>query len=211
MNLPNLITIARIGLTLVIVPLLMIDGFGARIAAFVIFLVAAVSDIWDGHIARSQGLVTDLGKLLDPIADKLLLAGTFIPFYLLSHGWEPQTRFPWPGGVLPLWLVVIVFGRELFITLFRGYAARRGVIIAAGPSGKLKTIFQLIAIGSAILWYALHSAARTRGWAQTGWWEPLVQVHFWFTTLVLAIAVVLTVYSMLVYVLGYLKPGASHA
>jgi CDP-diacylglycerol---glycerol-3-phosphate 3-phosphatidyltransferase len=203
MNLPNLITIARIGLTLVIAPMLMVDGFGVRLSAFVIFLVAALSDIWDGHIARSQGLVTDLGKLLDPLADKLLLAGTLIPFYLLSHGWEPQTHFPWPGGVLPLWLLLVVFGRELFITLFRAYAARRGVIIAAGPSGKLKTIFQLIAIGSAMLWYALHSAARPRGWQGEGWWETLVPAHFWFTTLVLGIAVALTVYSMIVYVVAY--------
>jgi CDP-diacylglycerol---glycerol-3-phosphate 3-phosphatidyltransferase len=203
MNLPNLITIARIGLTLVIAPMLMVDGFGVRLSAFVIFLVAALSDIWDGHIARSQGLVTDLGKLLDPLADKLLLAATLIPFFLLSHGFEPQTSYPWFGGVLPLWIVVVVFGRELFITLFRGYAARRGVIIAAGQSGKYKTIFQLIAVGTAIFWYALHSAARTRAWEESGWWAPAREALYWLSVVTLATAVVLTVYSMLVYLWTY--------
>jgi CDP-diacylglycerol---glycerol-3-phosphate 3-phosphatidyltransferase len=203
MNLPNIITVARIGLAVVVVPLLLVDSFGLRIAAFVIFVAAALSDIWDGYLARSQGLVTDLGKLLDPLADKLLLAATLIPFYFLSHGVEPQTPFPWFGGVLPLWIVVVIFGRELFITFFRGFAARRGVIIPAGQSGKFKTIFQLVAIGSAILWYALHSASRTRDWPQTTWWEPLQQGHFALTVITLSVAVLLTIYSMLVYLWQY--------
>jgi CDP-diacylglycerol---glycerol-3-phosphate 3-phosphatidyltransferase len=202
-NLPNLISLARIALAVVVAPLLLVDSFGLRITAFVIFLAAALSDIWDGHIARSQGLVTDLGKLLDPLADKLLLAATFVPFLLLSHGWEPQTRFPWFGGVLPIWVVVVIFGRELFITLFRGYAARRGVIIAAGQSGKYKTIFQLIAVGAIIMWYALHSAARGRGWLDAAGWGQWLGFHYLLTVGALSIAIVLTVYSMLVYLWGY--------
>src|SRR5690606_13000503 len=138
LNLPNLITVARIILAVVVVPLLFADSFGARLLAFVIFLVAAISDLWDGYLARSRGLVTNLGKLLDPIADKLLLFATFIPFYLLSHPPDPEIPFPWFGGVLPLWIVLVIFGRELFITLFRSYAARRGVVIAAGKAGKYK-------------------------------------------------------------------------
>jgi CDP-diacylglycerol---glycerol-3-phosphate 3-phosphatidyltransferase len=214
MNLPNLISLARIWLALVVVPLLLTDGFGPRMIAFAIFLAAALSDIWDGYLARSQGLVTDLGKLLDPAADKLLLAATFVPFYLLSHWLEPQTPFPWFGGVFPGWIVAVVFGRELFITLFRSYAARRGVIIPAGKSGKYKTIFQLIAVGAVIVWYAMHSASRTRGWAAAEWWPQWYHLHFWFTALTLAIAVFLTVYSMLVYLWGYrsiVSTGAGRA
>ena len=97
MNLPNLITVARIILAVVVIPLLFVDRFGARLLAFMIFLVAAFSDLWDGYLARSRGLITDLGKLLDPIADKLLLVATFVPFYLLSHRARPQTR-PSPGS-----------------------------------------------------------------------------------------------------------------
>ena len=202
MNLPNLITMARILLAVVIIPLLFVDRFGPRLLAFFIFLVAAFSDLWDGYLARSRGLITNLGKLLDPIADKLLLAATFVPFYLLSHTREPSAPFPWFGGTFPLWIVLIIFGRELFITLFRGYAARRGVVIPAGQAGKYKTVFQNIFIGSSILWYALHSAARVKGWDGSFWagWQTF---HFSFSVFTLLIAVILTVYSMIVYLWGY--------
>jgi CDP-diacylglycerol--glycerol-3-phosphate 3-phosphatidyltransferase len=201
-NLPNLITIARILLAVVIVPLLFVDRFGPRLLAFIIFLVAAFSDLWDGHLARSRGLITNLGKLLDPIADKLLLTATFVPFYLLSHRPGPLARFPWFGDVLPLWIVLVIFGRELFITLFRSWAARRGVVIPAGPSGKYKAVFQNIFIGSAILWYALLAEAYRRGW-DGPFWHGWTVFHFSFSVVVLSIAVVLTVYSMLVYLWNY--------
>lgn len=201
MNLPNIITIGRIILAVVLIPLLFVDSFAWRLAAFLIFLTAAFSDIWDGHLARSQGLVTDLGKLLDPLADKLLLAATLVPFYILSRN-PTEADFPWFGGTLPLWILVVIFGRELFITLFRSYAAGRGVVIAAGQSGKYKTVFQAIFTGAAVLWYALHSAARAAGWTG-GVWEGWRSFHLYFTATTLAIAVVLTVYSMLVYLWQY--------
>ena len=208
MNLPNLITLGRIVLALVLIPLLFVDSFGVRLLAFVIFLVAAFSDLWDGHVARSQGLITDLGKLLDPLADKLLLAATFIPFYILSHRPGPDARFPWFGGEFPLWVVLVVFGRELFITLFRGYAAKRGVVLAAGNPGKLKAVFQNIFIGAAIFWYALQSKARHDGWDGPVWkgWE---QFHFFFAVVALAIAVALTVYSMVVYLRSFSRMDLS--
>lgn len=202
MNLPNLITIGRIVLAVLVVPLLFADEFPPRLLAFIVFLVAAVSDLWDGHLARSRGLITDLGKLLDPLADKLLLAATIFPFYLISHGDGPDARFPWFGGVFPLWILLLLLGREAFITLFRSYAARRGVVIPAGKSGKYKTVFQNFFIGSAILWYALHSAARDEGWSGA-FWEDWQVFHFGFAATTLSIAVVLTVYSMIVYLWGY--------
>lgn len=202
MNLPNLITIGRIVLAVVIIPLLFVEQFGPRLAAFVIFLVAAFSDLWDGHLARSRGLITNLGKLLDPFADKLLLAATLIPFYLLSHQPGPESRFPWFGGVFPLWIVLLIFGRELFITLFRSYAARRGVVIAAGQSGKFKAVFQNIFAGSSILWYALQSAALDQAW-NGGLWRGWQLFHFALSVFTLAVAVVLTLYSMLVYLWNY--------
>jgi CDP-diacylglycerol---glycerol-3-phosphate 3-phosphatidyltransferase len=197
-NLPNAITLGRIVLALVVAPLVMTDSFGWRFAGWLVFLAAAFSDMWDGHLARSRNLISDFGKLMDPLADKLLLAATFIPFYLLSHGREPQTEFPWFGGVFPWWIVAIIFGRELFITVFRGFAARRGVVLAAGKAGKLKAVFQNIFVGAAILWYALQSAAREHGW-NGGLWRGWEQFHRVFTMVVLAIAVVLTVYSLYVY------------
>ena len=197
-NLPNAITLGRIVLAVVVAPMVMTDSFGWRIAGWVVFLIAAFSDLWDGHLARSRNLISDFGKLMDPLADKLLLAATFIPFYVLSHGWEPETPFPWFGDVFPWWIVAIIFGREIFITVFRGFAAKRGVVLAAGKAGKLKAVFQNIFIGAAILWYALQSAAREHGW-DTGTWSFWQRFHFLFTVVVLSIAVVLTVYSLYVY------------
>jgi CDP-diacylglycerol--glycerol-3-phosphate 3-phosphatidyltransferase len=201
-NLPNLITIGRIILSILLVPLLFVDQFSIRILAFVIFVTAGLSDLWDGHLARSRGLITDLGKLLDPVADKILLVATFVSFYLLSRGYGPGDSFPWFGGILPLWIIVLIFGREIFITVFRGYAARRGVVIAAGPAGKYKTVSQNIFIGAVILWLALWSAARDSGW-NGPFWESWQRFHFAFCVIVLSVAVFLTVYSLGVYLWGY--------
>jgi len=203
MNLPNLITLGRIVLALLLVPLLFVDSFGIRLLAFLVFLAAGLSDLWDGHIARSRGLITDLGKLLDPVADKVLLVASFIPFYLLSHGIGPGSGpFPWFGGTLPLWVLLVILGRELLITLFRSYAARRGVVIAAVAAGKYKTVFQNILIGAGILWYALQSAARSYGWGGRTW-ESWQTIHFSFCVIVLTIAIVLTLYSLFVYLWGF--------
>lgn len=202
MNLPNLITIGRIVLAVLLAPLLFVDRFDIRMVAFVVFLIAAFSDLWDGHLARSRGLITDLGKLLDPVADKVLLAATFISFYLLSHGAESGGPFPWFGDTFPLWVMLLIFGRELFITLFRSYAAKRGVVIAAGQAGKYKTVSQNIFIGSTILWYALQSQAERLGWGGDGW-ESWLSIHFYASALILFIAIVLTVYSLGVYLWGY--------
>jgi CDP-diacylglycerol--glycerol-3-phosphate 3-phosphatidyltransferase len=169
LNLPNAITLGRIALAVLLAPMLLVDSFGCRIAAFVVFLVAAFSDLVDGKLARSRNLITDFGKLVDPLADKLLLAATFGPFYWLSHGGE-ETPFPWFGDTLPWWIMAVIFGRELFITVFRGYAAKRGVVLAAGAAGKLKAVFQNIAIGGIIFWYALLSASREQAM------EPLPEV-----------------------------------
>ena len=197
-NLPNAITLGRIVLALVVAPMVMTDSFSWRMAGFVVFLIAAFSDLWDGHLARSRNLISDFGKLMDPLADKLLLAATFIPFYLLSHRTEPQTPFPWFGWTFPLWILLVIFGREAFITVFRGFAAKRGVVLAAGNAGKLKAVFQNLFIGAAIFWYALQSASREYRW-NTRFWEYWQWFHTGFTVIALTIAVVLTVYSLYVY------------
>ncbi len=201
-NLPNAITLGRVVLAAGVAPLLLADSFAMRLGAFIVFLVAAFSDLWDGHLARSRGLVSDFGKLMDPLADKLLLVATFVPLYLLSHGLEPQTPFPWFGAEFPLWIVVVIFGREVVITAMRAYAARKNVILAAGASGKIKAVFQNIFIGSAIFWYALQSAAREHGW-DTRFWEGWQWFHLGFTVVALTVAVTLTVYSMVIYLRDY--------
>ena len=200
-TLPNIITVARIAACPVIFFLAIAPGVGARLWAFVLFVAAGLSDIWDGWLARRYDLITDTGKLLDPIADKLLLVATLVPFYMISHRGADSDLIPW-WGVMPIWVLVLIFGRELFITLFRSYAVRRGVVIAAGKSGKRKALFQALFIGGLLLWYPLRAIAEARGW-DGAMWAFWAQFHGAWVAITLAIAIVLTVYSMLDYLWSY--------
>jgi len=200
-NLPNVITVARIVVCPAIFYLALSPGTLSRYSAFVLFLAAALSDVWDGHLARKHGWITDTGKLLDPIADKLLLASTFVPIFLISRRMDGFSELPW-WGTLPVWVVVVVFGRELFVTLFRGYAARRGVVIAAGRSGKQKALSQNFFVGGLLLWYPLQRTADVAGWS--GWlWSTWLSFHSTLIAVTLGLAVVLTVLSMCDYLWRY--------
>lgn len=200
---PNIITVARIALCPVIFALIFVPTFTARFIAFILFLIAAFSDLFDGHLARKHNWISDFGKLVDPIADKLLLAATFIPFYLLSNN-NPARNFLPVIETFPLWIMIVVFGRELFVTAFRSMAARHGVVIAAGSAGKHKAVWQNIFIGTAIFWYALQSAARNNGW-RGRYWDWWQQFHGFVFIVSLAVAVLLTVYSMIVYIRSWSK------
>jgi phosphatidylglycerophosphate synthase len=103
---------------------------------------------------------------------------------------------------MPLWVIVVIFGRELFMTVFRGYAARRGVVIAAGKAGKRKALFQALFVGGLLLWYPLRMYAESRGW-NGGFWTFWTQFHGAWVGIMLALAIVLTVYSMLDYLWSY--------
>ncbi|MDX1646322.1 MAG: CDP-diacylglycerol--glycerol-3-phosphate 3-phosphatidyltransferase [Longimicrobiales bacterium] len=197
LNLPNVITVARIAVCPAIFLLALSPSAAARFAAFGLFVLAGLSDVWDGWLARRYDLVTDMGKLLDPIADKLLLVVTLVPFYLISQRPGTLNDVPW-WGPLPLWVLVVIFGRELFITLFRAYAARRGVVIAAGPSGKRKALFQMLFTGGLLLWYPLSDIAVGRAWS--GWfWSFFANGLRAWVAITLAVAIFLTIYSMLDY------------
>jgi CDP-diacylglycerol--glycerol-3-phosphate 3-phosphatidyltransferase len=193
--------VARIAACPVIFVLAIAPGVGPRSWAFVLFVVAGLSDVWDGWIARKYGLITDMGKLLDPIADKLLLVATFVPFFIISRRGTEIDLVPW-WGTMPVWVMIVIFGREIFITLFRSYAVRRGVVIPAGTSGKRKALFQALFAGALLLWYPVRMTAETRGWSGTPWtlWSL---VHTTWVGVTLGIAIVLTVYSMLDYLWSY--------
>jgi CDP-diacylglycerol--glycerol-3-phosphate 3-phosphatidyltransferase len=196
-TIPNVITVGRIIMAPIVSVLLFVPTFTARFIAFLLFLIAAFSDLWDGYLARKHGWISNFGKLLDPIADKLLLFCTFVPFYIISHRPGAENGLPFIGA-LPLWIVLIIFGREILITAVRSYAAKRGVVIPAGPAGKQKAVFQNIFVGAAIFWYALQSAAVNDGWDGSFWYNWQL-FHGWFFITSLALAVLLTVYSMVVY------------
>lgn len=201
MNLPNAITTLRVFLTPVVFVLVLKPGGSARLLAFLVFLLAALSDLWDGELARRRGQVTDFGKLVDPIADKLLLFATLVPFYVLTRRSPELWNLPVFGGV-SLWILVVFFGRELLVTALRMRAARRGTVIAARTSGKRKALAQNVFIGSTLLWLAFRGAERSHEWS-----GPLVAAwatfHGIFAATALAVALLLTVVSLLVYVRAY--------
>lgn len=171
-NLPNAITVVRI-LTIPLVVWLLLDDAGRlegqRWAGAVIFIIAIATDGLDGAIARAWGQITDLGKLLDPIADKGLTGAALICLAILAE--------------LPVWVVVLVLVREIGITLWRLVELRRGLVIPASRGGKLKTIAQSVAISLALLPF----------WTLLGDWVHIVN------TVTMTIAVLLTVLSGLDY------------
>lgn len=201
-TLPNIITLVRIALTPVIALLPFIQGYWPKFIAFVVFLAAAISDVVDGHLARTRQQITDLGKLLDPVADKLLLLATLIPIYFISQTRNQLYDIPvW--GSIPLWVCFLMLGREVAMTGFRWWAKRRGVVISAQGPGKLKTVMQSIFIGGTIGWFAFRSAIKPMGWEKERaalWWN---QFHGGFVALTLGIAAVLTVYSFVIYLYRY--------
>ena len=201
MNVPNAISVGRIAACPLIFHLALATGTASRYGAFLLFLAAALSDIWDGYLARKHGWITDTGKLLDPVADKLLLASAFVPIYIVTR--RPDELSALPGwGTLPLWVMVVVFGRELLVTLFRGYAARRGVVIPAGRSGKYKALAQNLFVGGSLLWFPVFLSATEGGWSGALWsaWRPF---HSTWVAATLAVAVGLTVLSMADYLWRY--------
>jgi len=200
-TLPNILTLARIGLAPVIALLPFIEGYWPKVIAFVIFVAAAVSDVIDGYLARRSRQVTDLGKLLDPAADKALLIATLVPIYWLTRHPTVLYGIKWWGS-LPLWVAVMLVGRELLMTLFRWEAQKRGVVIPAGREGKLKAIFQYIFIGATIAWFAWKDFLLKTGFTgrlRDAWDE----FHGAFVAVTLALAVVLTLYSFAVYLYKY--------
>lgn len=135
MNLPNKLTILRVILIpIFVVFLLAADSFGpwSVYVALVIFVIASLTDLLDGKIARKYNLVTNFGKFMDPLADKLLVVSALVCYVELER--------------IPAWIVLIIIAREFIISGFRLVAAESGVVIAAGYWGKLKTVVQMITI-----------------------------------------------------------------
>jgi CDP-diacylglycerol--glycerol-3-phosphate 3-phosphatidyltransferase len=195
-TLPNVVTLVRICFTPVIALLPFIEGYWPKLICFFIFLAAAISDIYDGHLARSRNEVTDLGKLLDPLADKLLLFATLIPIYFISRWRHDLYDIPiW--GSIPLWVCLLLIGRELAMTWFRHWANHRGVVIPAAGAGKLKTVIQNVFIGAVILWFAFRDARKPMGWEHSAWADYWNEFHGGFGAVTLEVATLLTVYSFL--------------
>lgn len=168
MNLPNKLTIGRV---LAIPVFIVVFLMEYRIAAAVIFIVAAFTDMLDGKIARKYNLVTNFGKLMDPLADKLLVMSALICLAQV--------------GDVAGWMVIVILGREFIITGMRQVAAAQGIVIAAGMTGKIKTVTQMIAIPLLIL---------------DNWPFTLLPVYLPVDVVFLWIALVMTVISGVEYI-----------
>ena len=131
-NLPNVLTMVRLVLVPIFIILVLNGSVGAMWAALVVFVVAAFTDLYDGKIARERGLVTDWGKIWDPIADKALTLGAFVVLSI--------------AGLVPWWFTVVVAARELGITSMRSRLLKRGIVVAANSGGKAKTVSQMFLI-----------------------------------------------------------------
>ena len=142
-NLPNILTFLRILLVPILVVVLLTKFEGKEFVGLGLFLLAALTDFLDGFIARRFGLVTPLGKLLDPAADKILTSAAFISLVEL--------------GRAPAWIVVTIVAREFAISTLRSVAATQGIVIAASWSAKLKTATQVVAIALLIFYEQLGS------------------------------------------------------
>jgi CDP-diacylglycerol--glycerol-3-phosphate 3-phosphatidyltransferase len=137
LNLPNVLTVIRIMLVPVLVVALLGGTAGGDVLAAVVFALASLTDFADGYLARQRQEITDLGKLLDPFADKLLIIAALISLVSLHR--------------IPAWVAMVIIAREIAVTVLRVYAAQNGVIAASGMFGKIKTCLQIAAIFCIIL------------------------------------------------------------
>ena len=176
MNLPNKLTVSRLWLAAAFVLCFVVDFPGRFSVALLVFLAATLTDYLDGVLARKQGLITDFGKLMDPLADKILTASAFISLCAI--------------GKFPAWAVIVIVSREFLITGLRSLAASKGIVVEADRLGKHKTAWQMITI---IYFLALLSIGEwtTAAWTRYAW-------NFGQYGLV-AVTVILTVYSGLAY------------
>jgi CDP-diacylglycerol--glycerol-3-phosphate 3-phosphatidyltransferase len=137
LNAPNVLTLLRILSVPAIVIILLTDFRGREITGFIIFLFASLTDMIDGFLARRKQMITVFGQLLDPIADKLLIASAFICFV--------ERR------IVPAWMAVIIIGREIAVTGFRAIASSKGLNIPASPLGKVKMVLEVVTLCLLIL------------------------------------------------------------
>lgn len=155
-NLPNGITLSRLVLTAIFVAAMSFPGLAGYMTALVCFSVAAATDWLDGYLARKMGLVTPLGKLLDPLADKILVCAAFVFMSKLSFA--------------PVWVTAVLIGREFLVTGLRQIAVEAGQVLAADRLGKWKTTFQLIFVITALVWMSF-SEMGSRGMIAEFLWK----------------------------------------
>lgn len=158
MNLPNQLTVARLILSFVFVAFLSLEDLSwSKTAALVSFVIAAITDFLDGYLARKHNLVTNFGKLMDPLADKILMCAGFVLLTRLE--------------LIPAWIVVAILSREFMVTGLRLLASAEGVVLAAENLGKYKTIIQIVTV----IYFLLFLAAKE---SLLGFLQPMFNAFY---------------------------------
>lgn len=191
MNLPNLLTLSRIPIIFGVVALLYLPMTGASTMAFILFVIGAITDWADGYVARKQGLVSNFGKLMDALTDKVFMVGLFITMVVLGE-------LP---GLWSLFLLLLILSREFLITGLRLVAASSGIILAAEKSGKHKTVSQIMSAILLLLAIAIRKDFPTLFPEIFGY--SFDAILHWAGVLFFVLAAVLTVSSGTVYMIKY--------
>jgi CDP-diacylglycerol--glycerol-3-phosphate 3-phosphatidyltransferase len=185
MNLPNSITMSRI----IMIPLFLWilsqhfpwQGWQQEILASILFVLASITDGLDGYLARRRGQITTMGMLLDPLADKIMMASAFIALV----AYNPQ--------VVKVWIVVVIIGREFLISGLRSIASSEGFTITASELGKLKTVTQIVSVVSAIM---------AHGWDR--WQIGMVEIPvYWIAVAAIYFTALVSIISAVDYFIGF--------
>jgi len=189
-HLPNGLTVLRILFCPLIFFLILISKTpGDYLWCYYLFVIAALTDIYDGKLARQQKNITTFGKFVDPIADKILLAATLIPFYMLSTSTEACRHVTLP-------ILLILLGREVLITAFRYYSMWKGLLISASRLAKFKTTFQMFFIGSILVHLFQRRMLIEHPQYVFGWFDSF---HYKLNAIVILIVVALSIASAMEY------------
>lgn len=181
-NVPNILTVFRLIMVPILIILMLQHDWNLHWWAVSVFVIAGVTDQLDGHIARSQDLITDFGRIMDPIADKALTLSAFI---MLSI-----------AGYLPWWFTIVIAARELGVTVLRALLLKRSVVVAASFAGKFKTLLQMFLIFILLLPWSTFS--------------NIVMPGSWFMDVVAALTLIATLWSGAGYVIESVKLFGKH-
>jgi CDP-diacylglycerol--glycerol-3-phosphate 3-phosphatidyltransferase len=183
MNLANRLTIIRIIIVPFFIVLLLAGGVGTKYYALLLFIVAALTDLYDGKIARARGIITSFGMFMDPLADKIIILGALICFVALREVW-------------PL-LVIIILAREVMITQLRFIGASKGVVVPAGRWGKHKTATQMIAVSVTLVIICVKSTMQALSYDMPVGLDRFLE---YTPNALVGIAVIMTIISGILYV-----------
>ncbi len=150
-NPANQLTLLRIFIIPFFLACVVNESFYSRVVALILFIIASLTDLYDGRLARRYNMITTVGTFLDPLADKLLISAAFIVFVQV------------PDFYVPAWMVVLIIGREFLITGLRTLAVSSGRVLSAQPAGKFKTTSQMVAIISSLVIMVANSFFHTYG------------------------------------------------